>query len=152
MQTTDRTQKEMAGRGVGKRKSTNHLLVVVSVPHALPASQCHLHLKFAAHHHAPGRNYRRNSKSGASIHRFLLLTQCVLTGNAARLCRVQAEILPEYNAIPTTASIPNASRSSISCCVLMPPATTRRREVARRIAHTASIGIPPINPSVSICV
>ena len=71
--------------------------------------------------------------------------------NAGIVC-VQAEILPEYKAIPTTASMPSASRLSISCCVLMPPATTSRREVACRIALTVSIGIPPIRPSVSMWV
>src|SRR5205807_7430489 len=49
-------------------------------------------------------------------------------------------------------SIPSASRLSISRCVVMPPATISRREVACRIAPTVSIGIPPINPSVSMCV
>ena len=62
------------------------------------------------------------------------------------------EILPEYRAMPTMASIPSASRESISCWVVMPPATSRRREVARRSALTVSIGIPPINPSVSMWV
>ena len=49
---------------------------------------------------------------------------------------MQVKILPEYKAIPTTASIPSASRLSISCCVVMPPATASRREVACRIAFT----------------
>ena len=65
---------------------------------------------------------------------------------------VQAEILSAYKAIPTTESIPSASRLSISCRVRIPPATASRRRVACRMAATASIGIPAINPSVSMCV
>jgi hypothetical protein len=80
-----------------------------------------------------------------------LLVVSIEVGGAAWSCPY-SEILPEYNAIPTTASIRRASSWSISRCVLMPPATATRRDVACRISFTIFIGIPPIKPSVSMCV
>jgi hypothetical protein len=66
--------------------------------------------------------------------------------------RSQVAKIPEYTAIPATASTPIASRASISTCSRIPPATISRRLVVRFSRCATSRGNPCIVPSRSICV
>jgi hypothetical protein len=76
----------------------------------------------------------------------------LLPGRSTQGSVAQVARIPEYTAIPATASTPIASRASISVCSRMPPATISCRRVVSLSPLATSRGKPCIVPSRSMCV